>query len=50
MGLVIAFNATSAARAAAHQDAGGNDLRFVLPILQKWQSLLILRKWQSTEP
>jgi phosphoserine phosphatase len=37
VGLAIAFNATPAARAAAHREAGGNDLRIVLPILATWQ-------------
>ncbi|GIE28452.1 hypothetical protein Ait01nite_014970 [Actinoplanes italicus] len=36
VGLAVAFNATPAARAAAHTAAGGGDLRVVQPILREW--------------
>jgi len=36
VGLAIAFNATAAARAAAHASADGSDLRTVLPLLADW--------------
>jgi phosphoserine phosphatase len=37
VGMAIAFNATPAARAAAHAEAGGTDLRAVLPLLAGWR-------------
>ncbi|GGR36421.1 hypothetical protein GCM10010168_63560 [Actinoplanes ianthinogenes] len=40
VGLAVAFNATEAARAAAHAAAAGPDLRAVLPHLDAWQRLL----------
>ena len=36
VGLAIAFNATPAARAAAHAEAEGGDLRAVVPLLSTW--------------
>lgn len=36
VGFAVAFNATPAARAAAHASADGNDLRAVLPLLAGW--------------
>jgi phosphoserine phosphatase len=36
VGLAIAFNATPAARAAAHVSIDGTDLRAVLPLLDAW--------------
>ena len=36
VGLAIAFNATQAARAAAHVSVDGTDLRAVLPLLDAW--------------
>lgn len=36
VGMAVAFNATAAARAAAHASVDGNDLRNVLPALQAW--------------
>ena len=36
VGLAIAFNATSTARAAAHASVDGADLRDVLPLLVSW--------------
>jgi phosphoserine phosphatase len=36
VGFAVAFNATPAARAAAHTSADGNDLRAVLPLLAGW--------------
>jgi phosphoserine phosphatase len=36
VGLAIAFNGTSGARAAAHATADGRDLRAVLPLLTTW--------------
>ncbi|MFG3602471.1 HAD hydrolase family protein [Micromonospora chersina] len=36
VGLAIAFNATPAARAAAHVSFDGPDLRAVLPLLGAW--------------
>jgi phosphoserine phosphatase len=36
VGLAVAVNATSAARAAAHASAGRTDLRSVLPLLGTW--------------
>lgn len=36
VGMAVAFNATAAARAAAHASADGSDLRDVLPILAGW--------------
>ncbi|WP_369752299.1 hypothetical protein [Micromonospora sp. L5] len=36
VGLAIAFNATPAARAAAHVSVDGTDLRAVLPLLDAW--------------
>jgi phosphoserine phosphatase len=36
VGMAIAFNGTSAARAAAHASVGGDDLRVVLPPLAAW--------------
>ncbi|GAA4606489.1 hypothetical protein GCM10023107_76740 [Actinoplanes octamycinicus] len=40
VGLAVAFNATEAARAAAHTAATGPDLRAVLPHLTAWQRTL----------
>lgn len=36
VGLAIAFNATPAARSAAHAEAEGGDLRAVVPVLTAW--------------
>jgi phosphoserine phosphatase len=36
VGLAIAFNATSTARAAAHASVDGADLRHVLPLVASW--------------
>jgi phosphoserine phosphatase len=36
VGFAVAFNATSAVRAAAHAAAEGTDLRVVLPLLASW--------------
>jgi phosphoserine phosphatase len=36
VGMAIAFNATSAVRAAAHAAVDGTDLRVVLPLLATW--------------
>ncbi len=36
VGLAIAFNATPAARSAAHAEAAGDDLRAVVPLLSTW--------------
>ncbi len=36
VGLAIAFNATPAARTAAHAEAEGGDLRAVVPLLSSW--------------
>jgi phosphoserine phosphatase len=36
VGMAVAFNATAAARAAAHASADGNDLREILPLLTAW--------------
>jgi phosphoserine phosphatase len=36
VGLAIAFNATRAARSAAHAEAEGGDLRAVIPLLTAW--------------
>lgn len=36
VGLAVAFNATPAARSAAHTSVDGSDLRAVLPILDAW--------------
>lgn len=36
VGLAIAFNATPAARSAAHTSVDGSDLRAVLPVLDAW--------------
>lgn len=40
VGLAIAFNATPAARAAAHVSIDGTDLRAVLPLLGAWLSAM----------
>jgi phosphoserine phosphatase len=36
VGMAIGFNATPAARAAAHQTVVGTDLRAVIPVLAAW--------------
>jgi phosphoserine phosphatase len=36
VGMAVAFNATAAVREVAHASVAGNDLRYVLPVLDAW--------------